>query len=63
MNQLSKDSLENAGEWENGSIADYLERIASWVEDFSRCPQNDIDWTKVDYKLIARLFCVGKIYE
>ena len=63
LNSLSVDSIENSHEWENHSIENYLERIASWVDDFSSCSRNDIDWDKVDYKLIAKLFYVGKIYE
>lgn len=63
LNCLSTDSVENLNEWNNRSIEDYLERIAAWIEDYSTCPRNDIDWGNVDYKLIARLFYIGKIYE
>lgn len=63
LNSLSADSIENSNEWENNSIENYLESIAAWVDSYSSCPRNDIDWDKVDYKLIAKLFYVGKIYE
>lgn len=63
LNKLSEDSVENSEEWANISIVDYLERIAAWVEDYSSCPNNDVDWNNVDYNLLAKLFYVGKIYE
>lgn len=47
----------------NMSIDEYLESVASWVEDFSECPRNDIDWKSVDYRLILRLLYMGCIYE
>ena len=47
----------------NMSIDEYLESVASWVEDFSECPRNDIDWMSVDYRLILRLLYMGCIYE
>lgn len=63
INKLSVDSVEHESEWENKSISDYLERIASWIEDYSICPANDIDWSKIDFRTLAMLFYVGKIYE
>ncbi len=47
----------------NMRIDEYLESVASWVEDFSTCPGNDIDWESVDYRLILRLLYMGIIYE
>ena len=47
----------------NMCIDEYLESVASWVEDFSECPRNDIDWKSVDYRLILRLLYMGCIYE
>ena len=42
LNSLSVDSIENSNEWENHSIENYPERIASWVDDFSSCPSTTI---------------------
>ena len=47
----------------NIRIDEYLESVAAWVEDFSTCPRNDIDWESVDYRLILRLLYMGSIYE
>ena len=45
------------GDWQNSSINDYLDAIAAWAED-SASTGNIPDW-----KYIATLFYVGKIYE
>ena len=47
----------------NMPIDEYLESVASWVEDFSTSPRNDIDWESVDYRLILRMLYMGSIYE
>ena len=44
-------------DWQNGSISDYLDAIAAWAED-SVSIAHFPDW-----KYIATLFYVGKIYE
>lgn len=61
--ELSEDYLLHQEEWENTSVSDYIEQIASWIEDFSKCPRNDINWENMDYSVIARIFYMGKIYE
>ena len=63
LNQLSKDYQTNYDLWENGTIDTFIEQIASWIEDYSTCPMNDIDWTEIDYKILAKIFYMGKIYE
>lgn len=65
LNLMIKDNEINSEEWENKSITEYLEGMASWVEDMDGYYNNmnlqmprDIDW-----KFIATLLYVGKIYE
>lgn len=65
VNLLIKDNAPNPSKWENKSAAEYLKGIASWVEDMNGYYDNmnlqkptDIDW-----KFIAALLYVGKIYE
>ena len=65
LNLMIKDKEINSEEWENKSITEYLEGMASWVEDMDGYYNNmklqmprDIDW-----KFIATLLYVGKIYE
>lgn len=60
---LAENHRKNPYKFSNVKVDDYLEAIASWVEDFSECPQNDIDWESVDYHLILKLLYVGGIYE
>ena len=53
---------EKPDEWENKTITDYLGQMASWMDDASI--SNDIiDWDNVDYKTLAKILYMGKIYE
>lgn len=63
--ELRCDKEQRSEEWENKDINAYLEGVYSWVDDMEGYFQNmnmeipkDINW-----KLIAILFYVGKIYE
>ena len=60
---LSKDFEKNPQEWENQTISEFLEQMASWVEDYSTCPANDIEWEKIDFKVLALIIYMGKIYD
>ena len=62
---LLTDNRVNNDEWENKDILSYLDAISSWVKDMEGYYRNmklgipaSIDW-----KFIATLFYVGKIYE
>ena len=63
IRSLVADYTNNKDEWENITIPDYLEQIASCIEDYSVTPQNDIEWEKIDYRILAQLLYMGKIYE
>lgn len=63
IQSLATDYTDNKDEWENKTIPDYLEQIASWIEDYADSPANDIAWEKIDFKILARLLYMGKIYE
>ena len=63
MKMLINDCRENSQEWERDSIDEYLDAMIAWVNDFSKCQYNDIDWNKIDYSVIARILYMGKIYE
>lgn len=60
---LSKDFENNLQEWENQTIPEFLEQMASWIEDYSTCPANDIEWERIDFKVLAQIIYMGKIYE
>jgi len=63
--KLRNDRDKNESTWENQDITGYLESIGSWVEDMDGYfanigieePEN------INWKFIATLFYVGKIYE
>lgn len=60
--KLALDAKEKPDEWENKTITDYLGQMASWIDDASI--SNDIiDWDNVDYKTLAKILYMGKIYE
>lgn len=63
LNLLSKDFTANPQEWENKTIPEFLEQMASWVEDYSTSPQNTIEWERIDFKVLAQIIYMGKIYE
>lgn len=63
LNLLARDYVTNQSEWENKSVIDFIEAMSSWTEDFSSSPDNDIDWEKVDYKTMAKILYMGKLYE
>ena len=65
INNLQEDNQVRNNEWENKDISSYLESISSWVEDMEGYYKNmklDIP-ANIDWKFIAMLFYVGKIYE
>ena len=35
----------------------------AWIDDSSKCPNNDMDWESIDYSIIAKILYMGKIYE
>lgn len=63
LNLLSKDFVTNQVEWENKCVLDFIGAMSAWTEDFSASPANDIDWSKVDYKTMAKILYMGKLYE
>lgn len=65
INRLSKDNQINNDEWVNKDILSYLEGVSSWVEDMDGYYKNmklDVP-INIDWRFIATLFYVGKIYE
>lgn len=62
LNLLAKDSEENPQEWENTTVSQYLQSIASWIEDWSSRYGNE-EFEELDYNEMAKLLYMGKIYE
>ncbi|MDE5891786.1 MAG: hypothetical protein K2H45_02560 [Acetatifactor sp.] len=65
LHKLEEDSHINMDEWENKDISSYLDSVSSWVEDMDGYYENmNIEPPKdVDWRFLATLFYVGKIYE
>lgn len=63
LNYLSKDFTDNTEQWENKTVGEYIQAMASWTEDYSAAPNNDIDWDNLDYKILAKILYMGKNYE
>ena len=61
--QLAADFRASPQEWENRTVDQYLEAMRSWVEDFSTSEYNDVDWSRVEYSIMARILYMGKLYE
>ncbi len=61
--QLAADFRASPQEWESRTVDQYLEAVQSWVEDFSTSEYNDIDWSRVEYSIMARILYMGKLYE
>lgn len=62
LENLADDYKENNEEWVNDSISDYLESIAAWIKDWGDSHGND-EFEQLDFKELAKIFYVGKIYE
>lgn len=63
LRRLSMDALLHPEEWENRTVPEYLEQVANWIEDFSESPANDIDWDNMEFRTLARMLYMGKLYE
>lgn len=63
LNLLSKDFEKNPNEWANKTISEFLEQMASWVEDYSAAPTNDIQWDIIPFRVFSQILYMGKIYE
>lgn len=65
IESLADDKSNNSLDWKNVDIGSYLNSIKSWVEDIEGYYKNmnlNIP-SNIDWKFIATLFYVGKIYE
>ena len=63
LNDLANDFQEHPEEWYNLTIPEYLMSVASWLEDVSENDESETDWENTDFKTIAKMFYMGKLYE
>lgn len=52
--QLAADYRKKPQEWESKTVDEVMEAMASWIEDYSASPSNDIDWGE------RQIFTAGK---
>lgn len=55
LNLCLKDFEKNPNGWKNKTIPEFLEQMASGIEDYSICPANHIKWNTVDFKVLAQI--------
>ncbi len=60
LEALRRDYLNDPGSWENQTIDSFLWAAASWVEDYAGA---DVDFENPDWKTVAAMFYMGKLYE
>lgn len=60
LDALKKDFAANRETWENQSIDNFLDAIHAWVSDYHN---DDINFENPDWKTIAAMFYMGKMYE
>ena len=60
--RLVKDAKEKPEEWANSTISDYLNQLAGCVDDYSAV-DSTVDWENFDYKTLAKILYMGKLYE
>ncbi|MCR5406220.1 MAG: hypothetical protein K6E88_05505 [Lachnospiraceae bacterium] len=62
LSVLAQDYKDNHDEWQNSSVDDYLKSISAWIKDWSESYGNE-EFEQLDFKELAKIFYVGKIYE
>lgn len=63
LSVLKSDYANQKDEWENWSIDAYLDAVHAWVSAFQGSELDDFNWKNPDWRLIAAIFYMGKIYE
>ncbi|MRG29660.1 hypothetical protein [Laceyella tengchongensis] len=65
ISYLIKDLKQNANEWANTNIEDYLHGIASWVEDMDGLftDPEEVLAESVDWRFVATILYTGSRYE
>ncbi|MDR2902902.1 MAG: hypothetical protein LBU77_00095 [Clostridiales bacterium] len=60
LSALQNDFVNNPDNWENQKIDTFLDAIQGWLIDYNG---SDVDFETPDWKTIAAIFYMGKIYE
>lgn len=62
LRELADNYCGKHDEWKNITVPEFLKSVSGWINDFSRCSLSDIDWDGLDYKTLACLLYMGKVY-
>ena len=60
---LLEDLKENTDEWENVTLADYLEALAAWLHDSDGLYQKQEEKLRPSWKMMGEIFLAAKYYE
>ena len=60
---LLEDFRENINEWENVTLADYLEALAAWLHDSDGFYQKRGEKLRPSWKMMGEIFLAAKYYE
>ena len=60
LSLLREDYINDKSSWGNVSLEDFFDSIIAWLQDYHG---NDVDIENPNWKTIAALFYMGKIYE
>ncbi|RJG25498.1 hypothetical protein [Paenibacillus thiaminolyticus] len=64
IHALAEDLEQNPSQWANTDLADYLNGIASWVEDRYEIEESKREFSEgVDWDSLAFILFVGSRYE
>ncbi|MGX9708463.1 hypothetical protein SAMN06265361_10491 [Laceyella tengchongensis] len=63
ISYLIKDLKQNSSEWENTNLEDYLNGIASWVEDMDGIITEENFTKSIDWGFVATILYIGSRYE
>jgi hypothetical protein len=65
INDLRKNLIDSPEEWENATLADFLEALAAWVQDMDGYYVNNKLQVPLSpsWKLVAEIMLAAKYYE
>ncbi len=63
LQALLEDLKENADEWENVTLVDYLEALAAWLHDLDGFYKKRGETLRPSWKMMGEIFLAAKYYE
>ncbi|MDK2125632.1 DUF7660 family protein [Parachitinimonas caeni] len=68
LKQMALDLRENPDEWENRNLEDFLEAMASWIEDMDGYYENlgiskEVGLEDFKWRILADVLLAARVYE